>query len=376
MKSNEISIFGSQSVVAVDRAITELRHGRAVRVDHSDGAVLAVAVEVASATALRELTSLTALDARLVVTGRRAAALGIASANGEPIALPVDHSADMNDVTHLAMSRLKSKRISTLVDDISSTEVSSAAAAALVLAKLARLLPAVLTVELAGSDMAEATSVAEVLTVHSEDIYNYPKAVVSSPTKVSDAAVPLETHEHCRFVLFRTADGKTEHVAILIGEIDQQRPAAVRLHSACLTGDLFGSLRCDCGDQLRTAVEQIAMAGGGVLLYLAQEGRGIGLANKLRAYRLQDSGLDTLDADQYLGFEPDERDYHIAAEMLKALGIRRIYLLTNNPDKLSALQNAGIETVDRIPLIASVNRHNERYLRAKAERAGHLFNQA
>ena len=146
----------------------------------------------------------------------------------------------------------------------------------------------------------------------------------------------------------------------------------MRLHSACLTGDLLGSLRCDCGEQLRTAVTRIGALGGGVLLYLDQEGRGIGLPNKLRAYVLQDGGLDTVDADQHLGFLADERSYDVAAALLTELGYKRIRLLTNNPQKINSLRDHGIEVVGRLPLVTMSNRHNERYLRAKHERAGPL----
>jgi GTP cyclohydrolase II len=147
----------------------------------------------------------------------------------------------------------------------------------------------------------------------------------------------------------------------------------VRLHSACLTGDLFGSLRCDCGEQLRASVERIAADGGGVLLYLAQEGRGIGLANKLRAYELQDGGADTVEADASLGFADDERRFDVAVQMLLDLGLRRIRLLTNNPAKIAAIEAGGIEIADREELYGALNEHNERYLRAKADRSGHLL---
>ena len=145
----------------------------------------------------------------------------------------------------------------------------------------------------------------------------------------------------------------------------------VRLHSACLTGDVFGSSRCDCGDQLRLATKRLNEEGGGVILYLEQEGRGLGLANKMRAYALQDQGLDTVDANTTLGFDDDERDYGIAARMLQKLGCTRIYLMTNNPAKLDGLKGLGIEVVGRKPLHAPINAHNRRYMTAKAMRAGH-----
>ena len=154
-------------------------------------------------------------------------------------------------------------------------------------------------------------------------------------------------------------------------EPDFSQPVPVRLHSACLTGDVFGSRRCDCGDQLRLALRRLDELGGGIILYLEQEGRGLGLANKMRAYRLQDAGLDTLDANHTLGFDDDERDYGIAARMLGMLGCARVRLLTNNPAKLDGLSQAGIEVVGRIPLQGPVNADNRRYLTAKATRAGH-----
>src|SRR5690606_24980774 len=161
--------------------------------------------------------------------------------------------------------------------------------------------------------------------------------------RMSQSRVPLSEAIDCELALFRDEHGLGEHVAVLIGKPDLDDVVPVRLHSACLTGDLLGSLRCDCGDQLRTAVGRIAELGGGVLLYLDQEGRGIGLANKLRAYALQDSGLDTIDADRHLGFLSDERSYEVAAALLQELGIARIRLLTNNPQKIEALRAHGIE---------------------------------
>jgi GTP cyclohydrolase II len=189
--------------------------------------------------------------------------------------------------------------------------------------------------------------------------------------RVSDAHIPIAACDECTLVLFREPHGDAEHVAIVVGQPDLSRPVPVRLHSACLTGDLLGSLRCDCGDQLRLGIELLAETGG-VLLYLSQEGRGTGLANKLRAYRLQDAGLDTIDADRYLGFSADERDFGPAVAMLKQLGISRIQLLTNNPHKIDAMRRGGVDVVDRIALLAPVNPLNARYVQTKHERAGHF----
>ena len=180
-----------------------------------------------------------------------------------------------------------------------------------------------------------------------------------------------------RFVVFREKDSDFEHVAVIVGNPDfnGKEPVRVRLHSSCLTGDLFGSLRCDCGDQLRGTVQRLAKDGGGIVLYLSQEGRGIGIANKLRAYRRQDAGLDTLDANHALGFRMDERHFEVAAAMLKSLGCTHINLLTNNPAKIAALRDAGIDVVEREGVKGGVNAHNQRYLLTKMKRGGHRFDQ-
>ena len=243
------------------------------------------------------------------------------------------------------------------------TELDQACVA---LAKLARLLPAAVVAD------TEAAP-ADVILVRAADIAAYQTSAARSLRQVSEARVPLENAENTRIVAFRPADGGTEHLAIIIGEPDTAKPVLIRLHSECFTGDLLGSLRCDCGDQLRGAIAEIAQAGSGVLLYLAQEGRGIGLVNKLRAYQLQDEGFDTLDANLQLGFDDDERIYLPAAQMLRLLGIRRIRLLTNNPGKVDALARHQIEVTERVPHVFPSNDHNQGYLHTKATRGGHLF---
>ena len=190
---------------------------------------------------------------------------------------------------------------------------------------------------------------------------------------VSEARVPLETAEHARVVAFRPRDGGIEHLAIIVGDLDPEVPALIRLHSECFTGDLMGSLRCDCGNQLRGAISEMDKAGSGILLYLAQEGRGIGLVNKLRAYQLQDAGFDTVDANLQLGFDSDERNYLPAAQMLRLLGVKRVRLMTNNPTKVAALTLHGIEVFERVPHVFAANEHNNGYLRTKATKSGHMF---
>ena len=195
-------------------------------------------------------------------------------------------------------------------------------------------------------------------------------------TQRARVRVPLRFHDgysvDAELVTFHGLVDGQEHVAIVLGEPAAGSVPLVRLHSECLTGDAFGSARCDCGPQLREAVERIA-ATGGVLLYLRQEGRGIGLANKLRAYALQDRGLDTVEANRRLGFADDERDYAHAAAMLRALGVAETRLLTNNPNKVTGLEAAGIKVVERVPHHMPVNPHNADYLATKRKKSGHLI---
>ena len=185
--------------------------------------------------------------------------------------------------------------------------------------------------------------------------------------------MPLIADQDTRIIAFRPADGGLEHLAIVIGDPPRGKPVLLRLHSECFTGDLLGSLRCDCGDQLQGAIKEIAAAGGGVLIYLAQEGRGSGLVNKLRAYELQDRGFDTMDANEQLGFDADERGDLPAARMLGHLRFDRVRLMTNNPDKVAALAACGIAVEERVPHAFPSNKHNEGYLKTKAVRGGHVF---
>jgi GTP cyclohydrolase II len=189
---------------------------------------------------------------------------------------------------------------------------------------------------------------------------------------VARAKLPLEDLPSTQIVAFRASDDGQEHVALVIGAFGG-KPPLVRLHSECLTGDVFGSLKCDCGPQLKEALRIIGAAGGGVLLYLRQEGRGIGLINKVRAYSLQDRGLDTVDANRRLGFADDERDYGHAAAMLRALGIDQVRLLTNNPDKVAGLEAVGIKVAERVAHQMPANPHNADYLATKRKRSGHLL---
>ena len=240
--------------------------------------------------------------------------------------------------------------------------------AAIALAKAARLLPAAVVaplVDVTGFAAAHDLTVLPVDAALNTDF--------SPLNPVISARLPLEVSEAGRLHIFRPDDGAEEHYAIEIGHLDRSQPVLSRLHSACFTGDLLGSLKCDCGPQLRGALAQMGAEGAGVLLYLNQEGRGIGLANKMRAYSLQDQGFDTVEANHRLGFEDDERDFRIGAEILKRMGFASVRLLTNNPAKVARMEEAGIKVVERVPLKVGENRHNHHYLATKAAKSGHLL---
>jgi GTP cyclohydrolase II len=241
--------------------------------------------------------------------------------------------------------------------------LSDATHPAVILMKLAGLLPRAI--------LQKTTATQGLLTVTEKAIRQYPATLATSLIQVSEAHVPLPGAENTRIIAFRPRFGHEEHLAVIIGDPTKQKAPYVRVHSSCVTGDVFGSLRCDCGNQLHKAIAIIAGQKAGVILYLSQEGRGIGIASKLRAYGLQDKGMDTVQANEALGFAADERDFALASAILKQLGLPRITLITNNPAKIAALTQNGIHVEKRIPLVTEVGEHNRRYLSTKEQKMGH-----
>ena len=355
----------SAAAVRVDRASTELRRGRPLLLAEGGGSLLAAAVETLSEALLKALLQ-AGTAPHLLLSSERLGALG-EHAEGPPLALALPLGITLLQLQQVAAVSPGPGDRSLL--DATTTVAGPAGQAALALCKRGRLIPAVLLMYLDARATASLVA-SDVLQVDPADLMLAGQQRLAGLQRVSDARVPLVAEEDCTLVMFRELEGDAEHVAVIVGQLPTDAPVPVRLHSACLTGDLLGSVRCDCGSQLQQAVARLAETGG-VLLYLAQEGRGTGLANKLRAYRLQDAGLDTLQADRHLGFREDERDFAAAAAMLLALGVTRIELLTNNPQKIEALRRSGIDVVDRQPLHGQVNTHNERYIRTKRQ-AGHL----
>ncbi len=369
MASATFPWYGDSAALAIDRALGELRSGRAVRVIAPTESRVVLAVEAIEPAALAALQAWPERELRLALTAERAAALGLSDVAGA-VSLPLPPDARLDDLRALAGAAPfdPSRRPAAhAVDGLASpTPADACERAAIELAKHGRLLPTMLSVREDGDadPRVLAVSVADLAA------YGGPGPVILE--RVSDAAVPLADAARCRFVVFRDRRDGNEQVAVMVGNVDPDAIVDVRVHSACLTGDLFGSLRCDCGDQLRSAIRRFAAIGAGVLLYISQEGRGIGLANKLRAYTLQEHGFDTIDANLNLGFAADERRYEVAAAMLSQLGIGRIRLHSNNPRKSSALQAAGIEVIELRTLAAPINPHNQRYIEVRRARAGHL----
>lgn len=385
------SVWTATCLAEVERAVAELRRGGVVALLEGDQAALLLAAETVEQPAFATLLAASATglgsgkgEVRLVLTAERAQALQKRGLG------PLPANAPGQDYRLLAIAgTLAAEAVRQLADPTvpafdaqipgvtSATDISPAfCQGSIELAKAARLLPAAILVLVPRVGLDHWVDAAFCL--EARDLAHWRRNAAADLRRVSSARVPLEGAEDAEIIAFRPHDGGKEHLAIVIGALDTSQPVLTRLHSECFTGDLLGSLRCDCGEQLRGAISAIAQSrpggtGSGVLLYLAQEGRGIGLVNKLRAYRLQDAGADTLDANLQLGFGADERLYQPAAEMLRQLGVGAVRLLTNNPDKVTGLAQCGIIVTERVPHVFPSNDHNERYLSTKAIRFGHMF---
>ncbi len=344
------------------RAIDALRRGWAVRLVAEDGAIRLMAIEGADAVTLAGFDPDSEAD--ILISAARAETLKLANqlaaADPElPVLIERTPWIDADVATSIADPVLDLG--SPLKGPFQARPLVSphAAQAALRLARLAGILPAYFVSAADGDAEAEASA---------DDIAAYDDAIhLAIATR---ARLPVSASETAEIVAFRSPDEPREHVALIVGKQDAS-PPVIRLHSECLTGDVLGSLKCDCGPQLHEALHRIADAPWGILLYLRQEGRGIGLVNKLRAYAMQDQGFDTVDANVRLGFAIDARDFSVAARMLDLLNVGTVRLLTNNPNKVVGLEAAGIKVAERLPIILPANPHNERYLATKRDRTGH-----
>ena len=339
------------------RAIDALRRGWPFRLTGPDGPLDLMAVESTRDAALAEFGS-----HDILLSGERAVTLKLTNQRVAATPGPVRLA---NAAPAVAAALAIADPALDLANPLKgpfhtiATGGETAAATAMTMARHAGLLPAFFVREAAG-DAETACSVDDV-------------AALLDPVRLEIAArarLPVEASETAEIIAFRSPEEASDHVALVIGKRDGN-PPVVRLHSECLTGDVLGSLKCDCGPQLHAALHAMADAPWGVLLYLRQEGRGIGLVNKLRAYALQDQGYDTVDANLRLGFPVEARDFAIAGRMLELLNVPRIRLMTNNPEKVARLEKEGVEVVERLPLALPTNKYNEQYLATKRDRTGH-----
>ena len=350
------------------RARADLRMGVPIVLLAAGRGALAVPVETLERERLAAIKTLG--RPVLAITARRAATLKARRYDGDIARIDLPDDADLDWIG--AIADPSGDLRTPMKGPLASVREGGADLhrAAILLAKEARLLPAVLVLDLKEPlKFAIGNGLTTVDLGAAERILS----ALSPLHSVVSAAVPLEVSENARLHVFRPEDGAEEHYAIEIGRPDRVAPVLTRLHSACFTGDLLGSLKCDCGPQLRAALRKMGEEGSGVLLYLNQEGRGIGLANKMRAYSLQDQGFDTVEANHRLGFEDDERDFRIGSSILQEMGFASVRLLTNNPAKVRMMEANGIRVTERVPLKVGLNPLNARYLDTKAKKSGHIL---
>ncbi len=365
MKSEmPLDYFGDARQVAVERALAEFRAARPVAIRSGDSLALAFPVEGLTEKQIHFLQA-AGRNARLIIPGEKARSSAVWEDEAAAVRLnPLSLETIEAYTTHLhdAGNGAGFYRAVLVAPD-------RAEIAALALANLSLLLPAVLVADAGAADLERLP----VLSAEAQDILAFRDHEAKSLKIIARTLVPLEGAGQCEFAVFRGGDGFRDQIAVIVGDPSPKRPVLVRIHSACLTGDLFGSLKCDCGDQLRGTVQAMAAEGGGIVLYLDQEGRGNGIANKIRAYCLQEEGFDTYDADEILGFGQDQRRFDFAAGMLKQLGFTSVRLLTNNPRKIAALRDAGLDVVSSHRLLGRQTAHNAKYLAAKRDKGGHLL---
>ena len=367
--------------IIIERAIADFRAGYPVLM-HSKtqgggvSAYLLMSAETLHDGQIALFSHISRTQPRLVLTASRLRHLGIDT--DEPASILLNNTSRSQIDGLITSQNIATQDGLTNTLEKSLVKATDIDRLALELASFALMLPAVVIVTL---DEPEGFTARDgfaktfpmIVSFQAESLAAYRASQNFDLRLVSRAYVPLDNNITSEFVVFRGGEGLRDQVAILVGKPDLSKPVHVRLHSACLTGDLFGSLKCDCGDQLRGTVNYMAENGGGILLYLDQEGRGTGIGNKMRAYALQAEGLDTYEADSVLGFEIDHRSYGFAAHMLKLLGVTKISLLTNNPTKIAAMRDQGLEVLTHERVMGRQTRQNKSYLAAKRDKAGHLF---
>lgn len=363
--------------VKIERAISELRRGgKLVISDTSSGSsVLLVASELIDNSTINEMSNLALSRPNIILSKNRSKAIGIYQSYG-PCSFLIKNNWEVDDILSLCMPLTNHKipKIDGALPESNEGIVFSC----LLLLRQSRLLPAGLMSIISNVPLEKINKWAfdkNLIHVDTHDIKSYEKVSAKSLIMSVKAKVPIMQTENCEIVIFKPKDGGNEHFCLIFGKNRKLKTdhALVRIHSQCITGDVLESLKCDCGQQLKQSIKIMAKADAGILIYLAQEGRDIGLLNKLRAYSLQENGMDTVEANEDLGFNDDERLYYPAKEILSQLKIKNVELITNNPRKVEHLKNLGINITKRIPIKISPNKHNKKYLETKSVKSGHIL---
>ena len=368
--------------VKIERAISELRRGGKIIISdiNSGMSIILTAAEMIEIDTVTNLSQITSSRPNIILSSNRANALGLTS-NNYPCSILIEKTWNINDILSLCMPihNHSQPNLNGVVFEKSNNVVSSC----LLLLRQARLLPAGIMSIISSVPIEKVNDWASknnIIYIDSINIISFEKNNAERLSIAVRAQVPLAATKNCEVVIFRPKDGGNEHFCLLIGKSryssnNQENVdiPMVRIHSQCITGDILDSLKCDCGQQLKDSIKLMAQADEGILIYLAQEGRDIGLLNKLRAYALQEKGMDTVEANLALGFKDDERLYYPVKEILKQLNVNSIKLITNNPKKIDHLTNLGIKVVERIPIKVKANKYNTKYLKTKSKKSGHIL---
>ena len=369
--------MSSTLTVKIERAISELRRGgKLVISDINSGmSVLLVASELIEHHTIDELSKLARSRPNIILSKNRSKAIGINGADG-PCSILINNFWNLDDILSLCMP-LANHKIPK-VDGALPESFNGIVSSCILLLRQARLLPAGLMTIISNVSLEQINKWAfdkNLIQINTSDINSYEKVSANSLIMSVRAKVPIMHTENCEIILFRPKDGGDEHFCLVFGKNRTLKSdhALVRIHSQCITGDVLDSLKCDCGQQLKQSIKLMAKADEGILIYLAQEGRDIGLLNKLRAYSLQENGMDTVEANEDLGFNDDERLYYPAKEILAQLKIKNVKLITNNPKKVEHLKNLGINVTKRVPIKISPNKYNKKYLETKSIKSGHIL---
>ena len=368
--------------IKVERAISELRRGGKIVISDSDSAVSIVlfSAELIDKGTIEEISQVTLSRPSIILSANRANAIGI-KINNQPCSILVQKSWTETDVLSLCMPLIDhpKPKINGVI-----SENNKIVSSCLLILRQARLLPAGLMSIISNvslDDINHWSFKNDLINIDANDIQFYETSNSNKLIMSVKAKVPISYTDNCEIVIFRPKDGGEEHFCLVFGKTRNVtnninhdcNNTLVRIHSQCITGDILESLKCDCGQQLKESIKLMANANEGLLIYLAQEGRDIGLLNKLRAYSLQENGMDTVEANEALGFNDDERLYYPAKEILTQFKINKVRLITNNPKKVEHMLNLGINVTERIPIKIDANKHNKKYLETKSKKSGHFL---